>query len=553
MKYLLGLSILLFSIINFSANAQTKIAKDAELKKVLASFKKLKKENPGVSVSILKDNKYFTDSKGSANLEWNAPLSDSVAFNIGSTSKQFTAVCILLLEQDGKLNVNDPIGKYFPELPAYKDSVTIWHLLHHTSGVVDYLQLSYLIGKHPNITDKDILHWLSVMENLNFPMGTKMSYSNSNFWLLEQLIKRVSGKGITEFAKERIFTPLKMNQTQHLKEPAKIVKNRVSGYTINDKEQLIRAVHNSEVLGGGGLVSTTKDMNKWINECLTQKHLGKKIWKKMRTTFTLKNGKQSRTACGLFIVKSDSSFKHGGNDSGFETAFQIWPEHSLGIVVSANAEDLPVRSIMKKYKDVFIPKPLSKKSSSKKTIDTNTVTTQPSKDSLKMLVGLYRMSGVDFEVSLKEDSLNIKQLWNDSEYKVYRKSENDYIISPKVPITFTFANYKNSKAQEVSIMQGGTKSDALRVNRNAPKIDKESFVGIYRNEVLDINYDINLRNDSLFCTITDKLEFPLSGGERDIFSVGFSFEFIFSRKNKQPDSFILNAGRVDGIRFKKIK
>src|SRR5690606_39586212 len=99
-----------------------------------------------------------------------------------------------------------------------------------------------------------------------------------------------------------------------------------------------------------------------------------------------------------------------------------------------------------------------------------------------MLVGTYRMSCVDFEISIQDDSVNIKQLWNEAEYKVYRKSGADFIISPAVPITFTFLDYKNGHAQKISILQGGETSDALRVNADALAIDFKSFVRIYRNE-----------------------------------------------------------------------
>src|SRR6266851_7680924 len=150
------------------------------------------------------------DEKKTVALEENVPITPQSVFDIGSTSKQFTAASILLLEKQGKLSINDDVRKYIPELPDYGQKVTILHLLYHTSGLRDYLTLMDLAGIHIDgvTTDEDALQIISRQKALNFAPGSDWLYSNTGFFLLSVIVKRVSGKTLREFAGENIFTPL---------------------------------------------------------------------------------------------------------------------------------------------------------------------------------------------------------------------------------------------------------------------------------------------------------------------------------------------------------
>src|SRR5262249_39956265 len=152
---------------------------------------------------------------GLANIEENVAITPKTVFDIGSTSKQFTAASILLLERQGKLSVNDDIRKYIPEIPDYGHKITILHLLNHTSGLRDYLTLFELAGINVDsvTTDDDALAIIAHQKALNFEPGSEWLYSNSGFFLLSVIVKRVSGRTLREFASENIFGPLEMKQT----------------------------------------------------------------------------------------------------------------------------------------------------------------------------------------------------------------------------------------------------------------------------------------------------------------------------------------------------
>ena len=220
-----------------SLGVQGAIPQSTEIDKVFVQWDK--ENSPGASLGIIKDGKLvYSRGYGMANLEYGIPNSSKSVFRIGSTSKQFTAASIILLAQQGKLNLNDTLDKYFPEFPDYANKITITHLLNHTSGVRDYLTLAYLAGMNNDdfYTDKEVLKWLINQKNKNFEPGEKYLYSNSGYWLLSQIVEKAYGENMAVFAQKEIFMPLKMNNTHFHNDHNQIVKNRASGYIPNDED-----------------------------------------------------------------------------------------------------------------------------------------------------------------------------------------------------------------------------------------------------------------------------------------------------------------------------
>jgi len=188
-----------------------------EAKQVDAVFADLtKRGSPGCALAVGRNAKIiYKKGYGLGNIEQDIPINPRTVFDIGSTSKQFTATGILLLEKGGKLSVNDDVRKYIPELPDYGKKITILNLLNHTSGIRDYLTLFELASVYVDsvTTDEDALAIITRQKSLNFEPGSEFLYSNSGYFLLSVIVKRVSQKSLPEFAAGNIFKPLGMTQT----------------------------------------------------------------------------------------------------------------------------------------------------------------------------------------------------------------------------------------------------------------------------------------------------------------------------------------------------
>ena len=255
MKYLLILTALLFSLFSFGQADYEKAIDEIFTKWDQA-------DSPGCSVGIFKDNEImFSKSYGFANIEYDIPNSASRVFRIASTSKQFTAACIVLLVQQGKISLDDNLKSIFPAFPFYAEEITIKHMLNHTSGIRDYLQLSYLSGLDDDdfYEDADVMKWLVNQSDLNFAPGEDYLYSNSGYWLLGQIVNEVSGMNMAAFAKQEIFEPLGMKNTHFHNDNNRIVKNRASGYAPLGDGRHELSMTKLEMIGDGGVLTSIDD------------------------------------------------------------------------------------------------------------------------------------------------------------------------------------------------------------------------------------------------------------------------------------------------------
>ncbi|MDX2044881.1 MAG: serine hydrolase domain-containing protein, partial [Acidobacteriota bacterium] len=261
-KIMLGLALLLVTpVIGFSQPADGVTAKvDA----IFASFDK--PDSPGCALGIIKDGKLiYARGYGKANLEHGIPNGSKLVYDIGSTSKQFAAASILLLAQSGKLSLEDDVRKFIPELPSYQKTILIRHLIHHTSGLRDYLTLFSLAGINfdDTTTEADALKIIIRQKALNFTPGDEWLYSNSGYFLLSIIIKRASGKSYLEFAKEHIFDPLGMKHTLVLDNHKRIVPMRATGYSPNPKGGFQTEMSNFEQTGDGAVLTSVEDLLLW--------------------------------------------------------------------------------------------------------------------------------------------------------------------------------------------------------------------------------------------------------------------------------------------------
>lgn len=285
------------------------------------------------SVLVARDGKVLlSKGYGSANLEWNIPNSPSTKFRLGSITKQFTAASILLLEERGKLKVDDPVKKHMPDAPASWDKVTIYHLLTHTSGIPSFTGFPDYTSTEaiPSPPEKTVARFRD--KPLEFEPGEKWNYSNSGYVLLGYLIEKISGKTYSEFVQENIFTPLGMKDSGYDLNSA-IIERRASGYSPSPKGPVNAGfIHMSIPFAAGSLYSTTEDLLRWEQGLFGGKLLSEASLQKMTTPF------KSDYAFGLGVrtVNGRKVIDHGGGIEGFNTHLAYYPEDKVTVAVLGN-------------------------------------------------------------------------------------------------------------------------------------------------------------------------------------------------------------------------
>ncbi len=269
---------------------------------------------------------------GMANLEWSIPNTPDVKFRIGSLTKQFTATLILLLQQDGKLNIEDPVGRYLPDAPKSWKKITLFNLLNHTSGIPDFTDAREFRtwSMVPHTPDDEIASFRN--KPLEFEPGSKFSYSNSNYAVLGSVIERVGGKTYSEQLYERIFKPLEMHDTG-LDRDDLILPKRAQGYSPGDHGLTpARSESMSVPWAAGSIYSTTGDLLRWEKGLFDGKILTAASLKAMTTP-----GK-GNYGLGVSVVELDGTkvVTHDGEIEGFNTYLAYIPARKIAVVVLSN-------------------------------------------------------------------------------------------------------------------------------------------------------------------------------------------------------------------------
>jgi CubicO group peptidase (beta-lactamase class C family) len=295
---------------------------------------------PGCAVGVAREGKVLlTRAYGMADLESGRPNTPETIFESGSVAKQFTATAVVLLALDGKLDLDDPVRKYIPELPDYGQPLTIRNLLTHTSGLREWSNLVALQGWPRGTrvhTQEDLFNVVVAQKALNYPVGKYYSYTNSGFALLFTIVERVSGKSFQEFSQERIFGPLGMTHTQWRDDFTRLVPGRAQAYA-REQDGWHLEMPFENVVGPGGLLSTVGDWLIW-NEALTNKTLGAAWVDSLSRQMVLNNGRQIQYALGLMFreYRGLREISHSGSTAGYRTYLARYPDRGLSIAVMCN-------------------------------------------------------------------------------------------------------------------------------------------------------------------------------------------------------------------------
>jgi CubicO group peptidase (beta-lactamase class C family) len=315
--------------------------------------------SPGCALGVIQDGMLaYERGYGEANLDYALPNSPAMVYYVGSVSKQFTAASIALLAQEGGISLDDDVRKYIPELPDYGRPITIRHLVHHTSGVRDIYGLMSLAGIRMEdvLTDEDALRLIARQKELNFQPGEAYLYSNSGYWLLGQIIERVTGLSLREYAREKIFVPLGMRNTHFHDEPGHVLPNRVISYAPADGSYRITYLGNFDKVGAGGLYTTVGDLLRWDRNFYEPRVGGDAFLRQMHTRGVLMNGDTLNYALGLVLgeYRGLRTVRHGGSLMGFRAELVRFPDERFSVIVLCNLGTIDATGLADRIADIYL-------------------------------------------------------------------------------------------------------------------------------------------------------------------------------------------------------
>ena len=373
-------------------------------------------DSPGAALAVTRDGEIvYKQGYGTANLEYDIPITTGTIFDIASVSKQFAGFAIATLSHEGKFSLDDDIRMYLSDVPDFGNTITIRHLLHHTSGLRDWVQSLVIAGDMMDdvISFKHILKMARHQKTLNFEPGTEFLYSNTGYNLLAEIVEKVTGDSFREWTDTHIFKPLAMTDTHFHDDYQMILKNRAYSYQADENDRFKNAVNNTTALGSSSLYSTVEDLAKWILN-FDDVHIGgQTIIEQMHQRGVLNNGEQIDYAFGLSIgeYRTLKTVGHSGSWRGFRSHLMRFPDQKFGVVILCNLDTFNPLSLAEKVADLYLAEvlaPVEASASEKAAEPAEDVKSEPlAPEQLTEFEGDYYTEELDttYTIGVSEDGL----------------------------------------------------------------------------------------------------------------------------------------------------
>jgi CubicO group peptidase (beta-lactamase class C family) len=516
-------------------------------------------DTPGAAVSVVRDGAIlYKSGYGMSNLEYDIPITPSSIFHIASVSKQFTAFSILLLELEGKLQLDDDIRKYIPEVPDFGKTITLRHLAHHTSGLRDQWNLLSLAGWRMDdvITKEQILKLVSKQKELNFEPGEEYLYCNTGFTLLAEVVARITGLSFAQFTEDRIFKPLNMSSTLFYDDHERIVKNRAySYYPVSGGYK--KSVLNYANVGATSLFTTVEDLSLWALNFEDPVVGDADMIKKLKTRGILNNGDTIGYALGQSVSKYKGLDRvgHGGADAGYRTYIARFPEQRFSVVVFSNNATFNPSGLALKIVDIYLEDELLVEVADRKKSKEKLAGLSIEEDTLMAYVGEWELQpGFTVKV-IREDEGLIAQATGQEDVKLEPLSSFEFeVVGADARVSF-----HRDSINQVNLMKLYQGDQVLNAPRLAPfdaeSVDVSEFVGSFYSDELSTTYEFVLENDTLRARHQRHGDIKLKPVKKDLFSTEAWFfgqlDFVRDDTNTITGCKV-SSGRVRNLHFQKI-
>ncbi|HEX8245994.1 MAG TPA: serine hydrolase [Longimicrobium sp.] len=502
-------------------------------------------ELPGCAVAAAREGRtLLTRAYGMADLEHDVPNSAETVFEAGSVSKQFTAAAVVLLAQDGKLSLDDPVRRYVPELPDYGTPIRIRHLLNHTSGLRDWGSVEEVAGwprGTRTYTHAHVLDIVSRQRALNFPPGSQYLYSNTGYNLLAIIVERVSGMPFARFTRERIFVPLGMTHTAWRDDYTRVVKGRAAAYEMGDDSLPHQQMPFENVHGNGGLLTTVGDLLRWDENFASGRVGGRALIDEMQRQGVLTGGRTIEYAEGLFVTRFRGlpEVSHSGATAGYRAWLARYPEQRLSIALLCNAAQANPATLGRRVADVFLPPRVQSPLPTPAAL---------SAAELSARAGLYRnmRTNVPVRFSIREGRLFGNAL-------------------PMMPLSATRFRLGGPEGPTVEFdpAPAGARAALRLISADGDTVAYEpvdawtpanpaAFAGTYRSDEAEVDYTVAVENGRLVMRRRPDTRLELTPAYADAFTTEDGWVVRFTRdRSGRVNGFTLWLDRVRGLPFQR--
>lgn len=451
--------------------------------------------SPGLAVAVVREGRVLlSKGYGLASLEQRVPITSSTVFDVASVSKQFTGLAVAMLVAQGKVGLRDDIRRYIPELRDQGRTITIDHLLHHTSGLRDWAATLAIAGwRFDDVISFDQILWMAFRQaTLNFAPGEQYSYSNTEYNLLAEMVARVTGQSFRAWTDEHIFGPLGMTRTHFRDDHTQVIPQRAFSYARASDGSYHLATDNLTALGSSSLFSTADDLAKWVMNFDHATVGGDSAMALMRTRGVLNDGSVIPYAFGVFHGEHRGlpTISHDGSWASFRSLVVDFPLQHCGVVVLANTGSIDVTRAAYAVADIVLGKelaPLAAPGPAAQAVEV-------APDILETYVGLYRL-GPGWYVRIRREGTELKtRATREPEYPMTPRSDSEFWVEG---YHSTMVFNRGSPGDTTYLTYRGKRYPKLAESEPLTPAQLAAFAGQYDSDELQTSYGVEVRDSSL--------------------------------------------------------
>ena len=508
--------------------------------------------SPGAALAVLQDGEVvYKRGYGMANLAYDIPITSATVFDIASVSKQFCAFAVAMLAEQGKLSLDDDVRRYIPEAPDFGKTITIRHLVHHTSGLRDWPGTLAMAGWQMEdvISFDQILTMVRHQKTLNFDPGAEYSYSNTGYNLLAEVVARVTGQSFRAWTEAHLFKPLGMVHTHFHDDHEMVVKNRAYAYSPT-RNGFERVGNGLTALGSSSLFTSIDDLVKWVQNFRAPRVGGQVVVDQVHQQGVLNNGDQIAYAFGHSIgtYQGLKTVAHSGSWAGFRTYLVRFPEQDVAVIVLSNASNFNPTRKARQVAELYLAEQMVMEEPA--TLPPTPVAVDPAL--FDDYVGTYQLGPGWLVTITRQGNGLMAQATDEPKFEMTPTSDTQFFVEAygaaidfkRDPSgTVTHIEYRNIRAPRVELFEPSTD-------------DLAAFEGAYFSEELDATYTLVVEDGVLKARHRRLADATLSPTITDTFTTNTWFmrsvHFVRDR-SRRVTGFDASNGRSRNVRFEKVR